>query len=190
MGQSSVREGHGTLWWLVVVTPVLPAAGLVATRSAGESVKRSLMRLMGKGHVWLYRKTGGRFVSMGGTVLILTTTGARSGLERSCPVAGYQHGEGWIVVAAAGGERNPGWYHNLLVHPDVLVERGSEVHRMVAREVQGEERAALWDEVVEAESGFASMQRRRERIFPVMILEPAGSDDSMKSSSVATAHGV
>lgn len=134
------------------------------------------MRQASKTHVWLYRKTRGRFVSMGGNVLILTTTGAKSGARRSLPVVGYGHGDGWIVVAAAGEDHHPAWYHNLLAHPDVVVEKGGTTRRMAARETHGDERATLWAEVLEAEPSFGSMQDKNQRVFPVILLEPAGTE--------------
>lgn len=117
-------------------------------------------------------------------MLILMTTGARSGAKRSLPVAGYRHGDGWIVVvAAAGGDRHPAWYHNLLVHPDVVVEKTGRTYRMVARDTRGDELAALWDEVVEAEPSLASMQDQNQRIFPVVVLEPGEHGHSKNGSS-------
>lgn len=172
MRRHDTRVPAPVLSWFVVAVPIQLAAGPEVRRASG-SLKSSLMRQMSKGHVWLYRKTGGRFVSMGGNVLILTTIGAKSGAKRTLPVAGYRHGDGWIVVAAAGKDHHPAWYHNLIVHPDVVVEKNGHARRMVARDTGGDERAALWEKVVEAEPSFASMQDKNERVFPVVVLEPA-----------------
>jgi deazaflavin-dependent oxidoreductase (nitroreductase family) len=110
---------------------------------------------------------------MGHRLVIVTTTGAKSHELRTSPLVAFPHGEGWVVVAATGGPRHPGWYHNMVANPDVIVERDARRCRMIAREATGAERNAVWMRVVEEEPSFASFQEKTERIIPVMILEPS-----------------
>lgn len=132
-----------------------------------------LYRLMNQGHVWLYRTTGGRIGTMGGSVVLLTTTGAKSGRRHTVPLMGVAHDGGWLVVASAGGSpRHPGWYHNLIANPDVMVERGSETFTMTARVAGAGERPALWAKIVEFDKRFARYETRVDRQIPVVILEP------------------
>lgn len=137
------------------------------------SLAKTLQKMASRGHVWLYRKTGGRVFTMGHRVVIVTTTGAKTHQPRTSPLVAFPRGEGWVVIAAAGREHSPGWYHNMVANPDVVVERATEVRRMVARQAVGIERDAIWREVVEEEPAYDSFQRKSERTIPVMILESA-----------------
>lgn len=132
-----------------------------------------LFKMMNRGHVWLYRTTKGRLGSMRGTVLLLTTTGAKSGRERTHPLMGLAHGDGWLVAASAGGSpRHPAWYHNVVANPEVVVEKGATKIPMTARVAGPDERRALWAKIVEAEKGFARYETKTNREIPVVILEP------------------
>ena len=112
----------------------------------------------------------------------MTTTGAKSHELRTVPLVAFPHGEGWIVAAAAGGDYSPGWYHNMVTNPDVIVERDASKDRMVAREAVGPEREALWRRIIEEEPAYSSFQEKTERVIPVMVLEPASVDTSGPSS--------
>ncbi|NSC22120.1 nitroreductase family deazaflavin-dependent oxidoreductase [Streptomyces albus subsp. chlorinus] len=116
-------------------------------------------------------RVGGPFE--GGDLLLLTTRGARTGQEQTCPL-GYVRDEdgGLLVVASAGGApRNPAWYHNLLAHPAVRVEVGAEAYGAVAVPTGGAERARLFAHVVRHAPGYADYQARVERPLPVVRLE-------------------
>jgi deazaflavin-dependent oxidoreductase (nitroreductase family) len=110
---------------------------------------------------------------MGHRVVVVTTIGARSHERRTTPLVAFPHGDGWVVVAAAGRDHHPGWYHNMVAYPDVTVERDGRTRSMVAREALGLEREAIWRGIVEEEHSYASFQEKTERVIPVMILEPA-----------------
>ncbi|MDH5373802.1 MAG: nitroreductase family deazaflavin-dependent oxidoreductase [Acidimicrobiia bacterium] len=134
---------------------------------------KQLFKMMNKGHVWLYRTTNGRLGTMGGTVLLLTTRGAKSGHPRTNPLMGVAHDDGWLVAASAGGApRHPAWYHNVVANPAVTVERGSEELPMNARVAGPEERPALWAKIVEFDTRFAGYETKVDREIPVVILEP------------------
>jgi deazaflavin-dependent oxidoreductase (nitroreductase family) len=143
----------------------------------GEDLEMSwlmnLQRWVSQGHVWLYRRTRGRLVSMGHRLIVVTTTGAKSHEPRTTPLVAFPHGEGWVVVAAAGGDHSPGWYHNMVASPDVIVERDGNRREVIAHEAIGPEREALWGRIVDEEPSYAGFQAKTERVIPVMVLEPA-----------------
>jgi deazaflavin-dependent oxidoreductase (nitroreductase family) len=133
----------------------------------------SLFRAVLKGHVWLYRRSGGRIGSMKGTILLLTTTGRKSGREWTVPLMGLAHGDGFLVAASAGGDpKHPAWYLNLQHHPEVVVERDGATIPMTSRTATEEERPALWARFPAANKGFAKYEQRTTREIPVVILEP------------------
>ncbi|MFI1940400.1 nitroreductase/quinone reductase family protein [Streptomyces purpureus] len=115
-------------------------------------------------------KVGGPFE--GGDLLLLTTTGARSGREHTTPL-GYVRHEGLllIVASAAGAPHHPAWYHNLLAHPVVRVELGTEEFEAVAVPAEGDRRTELFAHVVRAEPGYGEYQRNTTRPLPVVVLE-------------------
>lgn len=135
---------------------------------------KQLFKMMNKAHVGLYRVTNGRLGTMGGTVLLLTTTGAKSGQERTNPLMGIAHDDGWLVAASAGGApQHPSWYHNVVANPAVTVEKGAKERRMTARIAGPEERPALWAKIVEFDKRFAGYEAKVDREIPVVILEPS-----------------
>jgi deazaflavin-dependent oxidoreductase (nitroreductase family) len=106
--------------------------------------------------------------------ILLTTTGRRSGLARTTPLAGIPHGDRLVLVASNWGqEHHPNWFHNLLADPDVVVRRGPREVRMRARVASQTERATLWPVVVEVNPGFEAYARRASRQIPLVICEPA-----------------
>jgi deazaflavin-dependent oxidoreductase (nitroreductase family) len=124
-----------------------------------------------------FRANGGRVGGPfeGGTLLLLHTTGARSGQERVNPVAYQKVDQGYAVFASkAGAPTNPDWYHNLLAHPEVEAEIGDQTVRLTARVAQGDERDRIWTRQKETNPGFAEYEQKTTRQIPVVILEPAG----------------
>jgi deazaflavin-dependent oxidoreductase (nitroreductase family) len=114
-------------------------------------------------------KVGGRFE--GKTLLLLHTTGARSGQERVNPVAYVRDGEKYVVIASKGGApTNPGWYHNILAHPRLTVEVGTETFQVDAKVAEEPERTRLYDKMVEMLPGFDDYRRKTERVIPVIVL--------------------
>jgi len=115
-------------------------------------------------------KVGGQFE--GAPLLLLHTTGAKSGAERVTPVMYQAVDDSFAVFASkAGAPTNPDWYHNLLAHPEVTVEVGTDTEPVRARVADGEERERIWQQQKESFPGFADYERKTERIIPVVILE-------------------
>ncbi|WP_431836768.1 nitroreductase family deazaflavin-dependent oxidoreductase [Cellulomonas sp. Y8] len=117
-------------------------------------------------------RVGGRFE--GSPLLLLHTTGARSGQERVSPVMYRDLGEGRVAVFAsyAGLDVNPAWFHNLVAEPRVSAEIGTETREFVARVASGEERRAIWEQQKAAFPGFAGYEAKTTREIPVVVLDP------------------
>jgi deazaflavin-dependent oxidoreductase (nitroreductase family) len=116
---------------------------------------------------------GGAFA--GAPVVLLTTTGAKSGLRRVNPLVTLPEDDVLYVFASKGGApRNPDWYHNLLAHPEVEVEFGADRFRATATPVTGAERDRIYAEQATRFPGFADYQDRAGRIIPVVALRRVG----------------
>lgn len=117
-------------------------------------------------------KVGGNFE--GAPLLLLHTTGARSGVERVSPVMYQDLGDGPIAVFAskAGADTHPAWYHNLLAHPEVTAEVGSATNSYTARTATGDERTTIWETQKSAYPGFAGYEAATTREIPVIVLDP------------------
>jgi deazaflavin-dependent oxidoreductase (nitroreductase family) len=115
-------------------------------------------------------KVGGPFE--GASLLLLHTTGAKSGQPRISPVMYQAVPDGYAVFASKGGApTNPSWYHNLIAHPDAKAEIGTESVALRARVAEGEERERIWAAQKAAVPGFADYERKTTRQIPVIILE-------------------
>jgi deazaflavin-dependent oxidoreductase (nitroreductase family) len=115
-------------------------------------------------------QVGGQFV--GAPLLLLTTRGARSGESRTTPLRYLPDQDRLILFAAnAGGATNPAWYYNLLAHPTVTVETGTETVEAVATVLTGEERERLLALQAKVYPHFASYQAKTDRQIPVVALQ-------------------
>ncbi len=138
-----------------------------------NSLALSAYKLMNKGHVWMYRKSGGKLGSMKDTVGILTTTGRKSGQPHSVPLNALVDGERFLVAASAGGDsRAPAWYHNIKDNPEVRFQRGAEETTMHARIAGPDERPEMWARFVEWNARFGTYETKAGREIPVVIIEP------------------
>ena len=116
-------------------------------------------------------KVGGPFA--GASLLLLTTTGAKSGKSRTVPVVYLPDRERLVVFASkAGAPTNPDWYHNLVANPRVSVEVGSERFDADAVVVTGDERDRLFAQQAASFPGFTEYQAKTTRVIPVVALEP------------------
>ncbi len=116
-------------------------------------------------------KVGGHFA--GRTLLLLHTVGAKSGRERINPVAYVKDGNRFVIIASKGGApTNPDWYYNLLAHPLVTIEVGTEQLRVRAAVTLEPERTRLYDKMVEMMPGFAEYRQKTTRVIPVITLTP------------------
>jgi deazaflavin-dependent oxidoreductase (nitroreductase family) len=133
---------------------------------AVNAVHRPLFRLT-KGRI------GGRGLGM--PVLVLRTTGRKSGAEREAMLTSpLQLGQSIVLVASRGGDdRNPDWYYNLQDDPAVKVEMDGVTRPMTARIADASEKAVLWPQIVADHDNYAAYQRRTERDIPVVVLDPA-----------------
>ncbi|MDO9454640.1 nitroreductase family deazaflavin-dependent oxidoreductase [Nocardioides sp.] len=114
-------------------------------------------------------KVGGPFE--GAPLLILHTTGARSGAEREHPMMYRADGERWLVFASkAGAPDNPAWFHNLKAHPEASIEVGDDTIDVVAEELTGDERTERYAEQAADYPGFADYQTKTDRVIPVVAL--------------------
>jgi len=117
-------------------------------------------------------KVGGPFE--GAPILLLTTTGARSGHTRTNPMM-YRDGEGgvrYVFASKAGAPTNPDWYHNLLANPRVTVEVGESTYEATAVPVEGPERDRIYAKHADLYPGFREYQEKTERVIPVVALYP------------------
>ena len=115
-------------------------------------------------------RVGGNFA--GAPLLLLTSTGAKSGGRHTTPVMYQPDGERWLVFASfAGAPTNPAWYHNLLAHPDAVIEVGAESVEVTAVVTGGAERDRLFAEQVQRYPGFGEYQDKTSRVIPVVALE-------------------
>ena len=116
-------------------------------------------------------KVGGQFA--GADLLLLTTTGAKSGEPRLSPLAYFRiDGKLLILGSYAGADFNPAWVHNLRANSAARVEIGTESSEVTARELPAAERDQLFDKIAAAAPGFAEYQARTTRIIPVFELQP------------------
>jgi deazaflavin-dependent oxidoreductase (nitroreductase family) len=117
-------------------------------------------------------KVGGQF--KGADLLLLTTTGAKSGEPRISPLAYFRiDGKLLIIGSFAGADVNPAWVHNLRANPSAHVEIGNDASDVTARELPSAERDELFGKITAAAPGFADYQANTSRVIPVFELQPA-----------------
>ena len=117
-------------------------------------------------------KVGGPFE--GAPMVLVTHTGARSGVERTTPLMGQVRGDDLVIFASkAGAPDNPDWYHNLVANPTATVEFGTETFTATARVAEGAERDELWEAQKVAYPQFAEYEASTSRTIPVVVLERA-----------------
>ena len=137
------------------------------------------VRIMSAVNTWIFRASGGRLGNRflgGAPVCLLTTTGAKSGQRRTTPLIYLADGARVVLVASKGGmSHSPGWYFNLVKHPDCEVRIGGETRRMTARRASAAEKAALWPKLVAIYRDYDDYQARTTRDIPVLILTPKGA---------------
>jgi deazaflavin-dependent oxidoreductase (nitroreductase family) len=117
-------------------------------------------------------RVGGNFE--GAPLLLLHSTGAKSGAERVNPMMyrALENGDYAVFASKAGMPTNPDWYHNLLANPDATVEVGSDTVEVTARVAEGEERGRIWSKQKADYPGFADYEQKTTRQIPVVILTP------------------
>jgi deazaflavin-dependent oxidoreductase (nitroreductase family) len=116
-------------------------------------------------------KVGGMFE--GAPLLIIHSTGARSGKTHVTPVMYLKDGSHYVVFSSKGGApTNPDWYFNLKAHPDARIEIGDDTIDVHAEEIKGPERDRIYSKQASLYPNFGEYQRKTKRIIPVMALMP------------------
>lgn len=136
---------------------------------------KTLLRVMMAFQVWMYRitkgKLGGRM--RGFRVLLLTTTGRKSGKPFTTPLGLFENKSGYIIVASNGGQRtNPAWYYNLKSNPQVKIQVLDRVIPATAEVLTGEARAEAWRQVITTAPMYAGYEKRTKREIPLILLHP------------------
>jgi deazaflavin-dependent oxidoreductase (nitroreductase family) len=137
---------------------------------------RLAMKLGTGAHAGVYRATGGKlFGRMGKSpILLLNTVGRKSGKKRTSPLLYVMDGEDFVIIASKGGApTHPAWYLNLKGNPEATVEIGDQEVRVRAREADSEEKARLWQKMVEMYPTYDDYQKKTEREIPLLVLHPA-----------------
>jgi deazaflavin-dependent oxidoreductase (nitroreductase family) len=121
------------------------------------------------------REHGGRPSSgpmAGKPLAILTSTGAKTGETRTAIVTYHKDGDRWAIAASKSGDpKNPAWFHNLEVHPDVTIEVDNETVPVHAVVTEGAERDRLWNDHVAALPEFGEYPKKTDRVIPMILLE-------------------
>lgn len=124
-----------------------------------------------------FRANEGRVAGFGNgdaTLLVLHSTGARSGLERVSLLIYQDLGDSWAIFASNGGApTHPAWYHNIIAHPSVEIEVGNARYNAVARIADEGERQRIWDIQRALMPEIDDYAARSSRVIPVVILDPA-----------------
>ena len=133
------------------------------------------VRQLSRFNIALHRMTGGMIGGSlaGRPVLLLTTTGRKSGQPRTQPLLYLRDGDAMVLVASKGGhDEHPLWFTNLEHNPEATVEVRRERKQVRARVASDEEREVLWPRMVAMYRGYASYQKNTARKIPLVILEP------------------
>jgi deazaflavin-dependent oxidoreductase (nitroreductase family) len=115
-------------------------------------------------------KVGGMFE--GANMVLITTTGAKSGRQRTNPLVYLPDGERIVIFGSNGGaDTNPAWFHNVKANPDITVEVGTDKYDATAQQVEDRsERDALYARIVAVNPGFGDYEKKTERLIPVVAL--------------------
>jgi deazaflavin-dependent oxidoreductase (nitroreductase family) len=125
--------------------------------------------------VGIYRLSGGKLGGnmRGFKVLLLTTTGRKSGKVRTTPLGYFDNQDGYVIVASNGGQpANPAWYHNLKSDPRVTAQVLDKVMPVTAEVLSGEARAQAWQQVIATAPAYANYEKKTTREIPLVLLRP------------------
>jgi deazaflavin-dependent oxidoreductase (nitroreductase family) len=126
-----------------------------------------------------YERTGGAEANTlrdtGIPVIIVTTRGSKSGKLRKLALMRVEHeGEYALVASVGGAPQNPGWYHNIVDEPHVMIQDGPEARDFTAELVDGDERRTWWERAAAVYPPYLEYQGRTDRLIPVFVARPAG----------------
>lgn len=146
-----------------------------------SSLLKPLQKLIARSHVFVYRISGGKIGAWmnGSRVLLLTTTGRKTGASRTTPVAFIYKDDAYLVAAASGGSaQNPAWFLNLESTPEATIELEGRQIRVRAAIISGRERDQLYELFKATYPGFSMVERWTTRKIPVIRLQPITSESS------------
>ena len=126
-------------------------------------------------HRIIYQLSRGKIFSrsVGCPVILLTTTGRKSGEPRTAPIFGFQVEQSIVAIPSNAGKKHyPAWYFNLRANPQAQVQVGRETRQMKAREASEEERERLWPRLASQYGGYDVYRARTDRYLPVVIFDP------------------
>ena len=133
------------------------------------------LSLLGDEHVRVYRETDGETGSLwnGVPILLLTTTGRRTGTPRTSALIYARDADDYLLIASTGGApRHPSWYLNLTAHPDVEIQVKGEHLPAVARTATPDEKPRLWKIMTDPWPNYDIYQRRTNRVIPLVVVTP------------------
>ena len=139
-------------------------------------MRRLLFKLVSAIHVFVYRLTGGKFGGeiRGFQLLLLTTTGRKTGEKRTIPLGYFAHDGGYVIIGSnAGSDSHPAWFRNLRGQPRATIQVKKRRFEVSAKTAQGDERRRLWARLMEVAPGYANYANRTSREIPLVILRPA-----------------
>ena len=152
-----------------------------------RKLRRWAIRALSKAHLAAYRVSRGRVLGSvaGMPVLLLTTTGRRSGKARTTPLTFFRDATDLVVIASNGGaDRSPDWSLNLQQTPRAVVEIGTDKLVVTARPASEQERERLWVVITATYAGYARYQERTKRRIPVVLLTPEGPQAAGRPSTL------
>ena len=126
--------------------------------------------------VFLYNVSGGRIGGKMGKVpvLLLTTTGRKTGKQRTLPLSYIMDDEAYVITASAGGaDKHPSWFFNIRSNPQATIQVKDKSIKVTAEIAEKEKKSELWARLVEVAPNFAGYQKRTSREIPMVILHPA-----------------
>ena len=121
-----------------------------------------------------YEASGGSeantLMDTGIPIIVFTTVGRKSGLVRKVPLMRVEHDGQYALVASKGGSpEHPGWFHNIVANPEIVLQDGPEPFATTVREISGDERAAWWERASAIYPPYLEYQEKTERLIPVFL---------------------
>ena len=138
-------------------------------------MRKTFIKLFIQLHTFFYKLTGGRFGSEMGDykILLLTTKGRKSGLERTTPLGYFDHEGGYLIIASNGGQaKHPDWYFNVKSDPQVSIQIKDQTFSAKAQVLNGETRTPIWERIVAEAPQYGEYEKRTDRLIPVVWLTP------------------
>ncbi len=151
--------------------------GVMRLLGASPKALREFIRLISALHMFVYRLTGGSVTGRLGLrnarMILLSTTGRKSGKERTIPLLSIKDAQDLVVIASHGGlDQPPAWWLNLMENPEARVHVGRRTIKVRAEQADPQRRSRLWPRFVRAFQGYEDYRRRTARELPIMILHP------------------